>query len=258
MSPASTPPDTRTRTSHRPGSPQAPATPGGGVLRVFAAGSLRPAFGLLPAAAPSTLQLQYANARDLAERITAGEPADVFASASPAHPHAMYAAGLVGPLLEFATNRLVVAVPATSPAQDFTVLAEPGSRVVIEVEGIPLGDYARALLARLGEIVDARFAARTFANVVDEVQTVDVVADRLVAGVADAAVLYATDVAARSGQLRAIELPRTAQIAVTCVACVVKAAARPRAAEAWVEELTSASVRALLERSGFGTPHAAG
>lgn len=230
----------------------APEPLGRGPLRVFAAGSLRPALALLAAAAPGTLELQYANARDLAERLAAGEPADVFASASPLHPRALHATGVVGPVHAFATNRLVVAVPAASRARDFTVLAHPAVRVVIEVEGIPLGDYTRALLARLDELVEAGFAARTLANVVDEVQTVDVVAERLLSGVADAAVLYATDVAARPGQLRAIDVPREAQIAVTCAACVVRAAARPRAAEAWVQALTSAPVRALLERCGFG------
>lgn len=232
----------------------APEPLGRGPLRVFAAGSLRPAFELVAAAAPQTLQLHYANARDLADRIEASEPADVFASASPLHPRALHAAGLVGPVRPFATNRLVVAVPAASRARDVTVLAQPAVRVVIEVEGIPLGDYTRTLLARLDGVVAAGFAARTLANVVDEVQTVDVVADRLLAGAADAAVLYATDVAARPGQLRAIEVPPRAQIAVTCAACVVRAAARPRAAEAWVQALTSAPVRALLERSGFGAP----
>lgn len=241
--------------ARRPAGGSTPApTAGRGMLRVLAAGSLRPAFGLLAAAAPCSLRLQYANARDLAERIAAGEPADVFASASPAHPYALHAAGLVGPPRPFATNRLVVAVPAASAARDFTVLGEPGVRVVVEVEGIPLGDYTRALLARL----DARLAARACANVVDEVLTVDVVADRLLAGDADAAVLYATDVAARPGQLRAIEVPRGAAIDVTCVACAVNAAARPRAAAAWVEGLTSAPAQALFERSGFGAPPTAG
>lgn len=223
-------------------------------LRVLAAGSLRPAFERVAAAGDASVELDYANARDLAERIVAGEPADVFASASAAHPRALQAAGLVGPPLPFAANRLVVAVAAASPARDVTMLAAPGVRVVIEVEGIPLGDYTRALLARLDAIVAGGFAARTFANVVDEVQTVDDVAARLLAGDADAAVLYATDVAARPGRLRAIEVPPRAAVAVTCVACVVTATPQPGAAQAWVRALTSAPVRALLERSGFAAP----
>ena len=88
-------------------------------------------------------------------------------------------------------------------------------------------DYPRVLLTRLDDITGDGFAARTFANVVDQVQTVDHVAARLLAGDADAAVLYATHVAARPGQLRAIDLPVGAAVAVTCVACVVTASGQP-------------------------------
>ena len=221
-----------------------------GPLRVFAAGSLRPAFERLAAVAPGTLDLEYANARDLAQRIAAGERTDVFASASPAHPRGLHEAGLVGPPLSFAANRLVVAVPAASPAQDVAVLAEPGVRVVVEVEGIPLGDYTRAMLSRLDEIVGEGFAARTFANVVDEMQTVDVVAERLLTGDADAAVLYATDVAARPGRLRAIEVPRAA--AVDSRAWPVSSGdSTARGGRCLVQALTYPPARGVLQRGGF-------
>ncbi|MDP2709764.1 MAG: molybdate ABC transporter substrate-binding protein [Solirubrobacteraceae bacterium] len=223
-------------------------------LRVLAAGSLRPAFDVLGAAAPGTLRFAYANARDLARRIEAGEPADVFASASAEHPAALHAAGLVSAPRPFASNVLVAAVPVASPARDFAVLAAPGTRVVIEVEGIPLGDYTRAALARLDELHGGEFAARVYDNVVAQEQTVDHVAALLLGGEADAAVLYATDVAARPDGLRAIALPAAAAVEVTCVACTVAAAARPDAAKAWVEGLTAPAAQAVLRRAGFGPP----
>lgn len=225
-----------------------------GALRVFAAGSLRPAFDAIAAEAPGTLHLEYDNARTLAKRIQAGEPVDVFASASAAHPRALHDAGLVSAPRPFATNRLVIALPAARVAADFSVLAEPATRVVIEVAGIPLGDYTRDLLDRLDTLSDNDFAARVLANVVDEVQTVDAVAARLLTGQADAAVLYATDVAARPGRLRAIEVPDAAAVATACVACVVTATAQAGAAHAWFDALSEHPVRAILQRAGFGPP----
>jgi molybdate transport system substrate-binding protein len=223
-------------------------------LRVFAAGSLRPAFEVLAERSPCTLRLEYANARDLARRIAAAEPADVFASASPEHPRALHAAGLVDEPRAFATNRLVVAVPAASARGDVSVLAEPGTRVVIEIAGIPLGDYTRELLARLDEAAPG-FSARVLENVVAQAQTVDEVAALLLAGEADAAVLYATDVAARAERLRALELPREVEVAVTCVACVVTVSERRATAGAWVDGLTaSPAVRDVMRRAGFGPP----
>jgi molybdate transport system substrate-binding protein len=222
-------------------------------LRIFAAGSLRPAFDVLAGAGRPV----YANARDLAERIVDGEDADVFASASAEHPRVLHAAGLVDRPRAFASNRLVVAVPAASRASAVTVLATPGTRVVIEVEGIPLGDYTRDLLTRLDGLdglATAGFFDRVLANVVAEEQTVDAVAARLEAGEADAAVLYATDVAARPGELRAIEPPPAAAVATTCVACVVSATASRPQAEAWVGRLTAAETLAVMRRAGFGPP----
>lgn len=233
---------------------------------MFAAGMLRPAFDLLAADRPGGLRVEYANARDLAGRIVAGEDVDVFASASPAHPRDLRAAGLVGEPVEFASNRLVVAVTAESTACGHRVLRERGTRVVIEVAGIPLGDYTRELLGRLDEVearagvvagagAEAggdRFSADVLDNVVLEAQTVFEVADALIGGEADAGVLYATDVAAHPARLRAIELP--VSVGVTCVACVVQSSRRPQEAAAWIAELSREPGRAVLRRTGF-VPH---
>jgi molybdate transport system substrate-binding protein len=227
-------------------------------LRIFAAGSLRPAFDALAAASPGAIELTYANARDLAQRITAGEPADVFASASDEHPRLLHEAELAGVPRAFATNRLVVAVRSTSGARDVDVLAAAGSRVVIEVAGIPLGDYTRLMLLRMDEVAGPGFAALTMANVVAEEQVVDAVAARLLDGDADAGVLYATDVAARAPRLRAIELPPGASVAVTLVACATTAAADPGRAAAWVAELAAPAAQAVLRDAGFGPPSPGG
>jgi molybdate transport system substrate-binding protein len=220
-------------------------------LRIFAAGSLRPAFDRLADAAPGSLRMTYANARDLAQWITAGEPADVFASASEEHPRRLHDVGLVDTPRAFATNRLVVAVAQASCADDTDVLAAAGTRLVIEVAGIPLGDYTRTLLARLEASAGAGFAERALANVVSEEQVVDAVAARLIAADADAGVLYATDVAARAPQLRAIEIPAAAAVAATYVACVTTSSADPERATAWVEGLTASPALDIMREVGF-------
>jgi molybdate transport system substrate-binding protein len=224
-------------------------------LHVLAAGSLRPAFDQLGGG--EEVVFAYANARDLAERIVAAERADVFASASAEHPARLHAAGLVEEPRAFACNRLVVAVPAASRARDAGVLAAPGTRVVIEVEGIPLGDYTRELLGRLDEELGEDYAARVLANVVRQEQTVDDVAARLLSGEADAAVLYATDVVSRAGELRAMEPPGVA-VAVTCVVCVVSAGGEQERAAAWVEALRGPGGQEIMRGAGFEGPPAGG
>lgn len=213
-------------------------------MQVLAAGSLRPAVDRLTAGDPG-VEVAYANARVLADRITAGEPADVFLSASPADPERLHRAGLVGDPRPFARNRLVVAVTAGSTAATPEVLAAPGVRVVVEHAGIPLGDFTRDALERMG------IAAEVMRNVVLEASMVDEVVAALRDGLADAGVLYATDVRAAGGALRGLELPATAAVTTTCVACTVAAGTRPEAASAWLAQLLGPAGRAALSATGF-------
>jgi molybdate transport system substrate-binding protein len=200
----------------------------------------------------------YANARELARRIGDGEPADVFASASVEHPELLHGEGLAGAPRPFAVNRLVVAVARDSPAPDATVLANRGMRVVIEVEGIPLGDYTRTMLRLMDAVAGAGFSERALANVVAQEVVVDAVAARILGGGADAGVLYSTDVAARAPELRAIEIPQHAAVRGTYYACVVSAtpagraqAAREARATTWLDALLEAPAQAILRDAGF-------
>jgi molybdate transport system substrate-binding protein len=141
-----------------------------------------------------------------------------------------------------------------STARDAAVLAAPGTRLAIEVAGVPLGDYTRQMLQRMERIAGAGFAHRAMTNVVAEEQLVDDVAARLLSGDADAAVLYATDVAARAPRLRAIEVPPGAQVAATYVACVTTATSQRAAAAAWIDELLTPSSQAIMRSAGFAAP----
>lgn len=222
-----------------------------GPLRIFAAGSLRSAFDRLAADADAEVSLTYANARDLAERIERGACADVYASASAEHPLMLQRLGLAETPRAFATNRLVVAVARASTARDARILAAPRTRVVVEIAGIPLGDYTRELLERMDEIAGPWFSRRALANIVAEEELVDAVAARILSGEADAGVLYATDVVARASQLRAIEVPPEAEVAATYVVCVTSATSETARAEAWVQELMAPRAQAILRETGF-------
>jgi molybdate transport system substrate-binding protein len=223
---------------------------------VLAAGSLRAPFDALAqewrGRTSAPVSISYDNARELARRIEQGERADVFASASPEHPAALHASGMLEEPRSFATNRLVVAVPAASDARGAGILAQPGVRVVIEIAGIPLGDYTRMLLARLEQIHGDGFTAAAMRNVERQERTVSAVVQRLESGQADAAVLYDTDVIATDGRLRAIALPAAASVRGTYVIAAVRAARQPEAASEWLALVYSGVGRAILGAAGFG------
>jgi molybdate transport system substrate-binding protein len=220
-------------------------------LRILAAGSLRAPFERLAAGSAGELSTSYANALVLARRIEGGEPADVFASASPEHPDELHRKHLASAPRAFAVNRVVVAVPLDSPLDEVAALAAPGMRLAIEVAGIPLGDYTRTMLRRMDGVAGAGFSERALANVVAEEVVVDAVVARLVDGDADLGVLYSTDVMARAPELRAIEIPPAAAVQGTYCACVVAATTQEARATAWVDALFAAPAQAILRDAGF-------
>jgi ABC-type molybdate transport system substrate-binding protein len=125
-------------------------------IRVFAAGSLRAAFGELAAAFSALLavpvELVFGPSGLLRERLLAGEAADVFASANMEHPQALAAAGMAGPVRRFARNRLcALAAPGlrVSSATLVERLLDPAVRLGTSTpRADPSGDYAFEFFAR--------------------------------------------------------------------------------------------------------------
>ena len=81
-------------------------------LTVFAAASLTEVFQSL---APDE-RFNFAGSDELATQLREGARADVYAAASPRYPVELHEEGLVEEPRIFATNRLVVVVPADNPA----------------------------------------------------------------------------------------------------------------------------------------------
>jgi molybdate transport system substrate-binding protein len=214
-----------------------------GELTVFAAASLTEVFEEL---APEAT-FNFAGSDELATQIREGAPADVYAAASPRYPNELAAQGfLVEPTI-FATNRLVVVVPADNPAGIESVedLAAEGVKLVIGAEGVPVGDYTRSILEDLG-------ASDALDNVVSAEQDVKGVLGKVASGDADAGFVYVTDAAAAGDDVQAIELP--AQPLVEYPIAVVTESENAEAAEAFVELVLSEEGRRALQEAGFGVP----
>jgi molybdate transport system substrate-binding protein len=214
-----------------------------GELTVFAAASLTEVFEEL---APEAT-FNFAGSDELATQIREGAPADVYAAASPRYPNELAAQGFVIEPAIFATNRLVVVVPADNPAGIESVedLAAEGVKLVIGAEGVPVGDYTRSILEDLG-------ASDALDNVVSAEQDVKGVLGKVASGDADAGFVYVTDAAAAGDDVQAIELP--AQPLVEYPIAVVTESENAEAAEAFVELVLSEEGRRALQEAGFGVP----
>lgn len=223
----------------------AAASPGTGRITVFAAASLTDVF---PRIDPSP-RYSFAGSEELAFQIRQGAPADVFATASPRQPRELYREGLVWKPVVFATNRLVVVVPRSNPARIRSVsdLARRGVKLVIAAAGVPIGDYTRKVLAKLG-------LTRALRNVVSEETDVRGVVAKVALGEADAGFVYATDVRAAAARLGTVSIPARAQPTVRYEIAVVRSTKRLAAARAFVRRVLGHDGREQLRRFGFGLP----
>jgi molybdate transport system substrate-binding protein len=178
-------------------------------------------------------------------------PVDVFAAANTKLPDHLAQEGKLGDPVTFATNQLVLAVPTEeSPVDSLAALEQPGVKLVIGAEGVPVGDYTRAVLERLG----AAHSRAVLANVRSNEPDVKGIVGKLVQGAADAGFVYQSDVNATKGALRAIKLPAELDPTATYAAGVVKAAKQPDAAEAYVDDLLAGRCHKALIAAGFGEP----
>lgn len=216
-------------------------------LKVSAAASLKEAFtkyGARFAGAEATFS--FAGSDELAAQIKQGAKPDVFASANTKYPDQLYRAGLVEKPVAFTANRLVLAVPADSDIRTDAGAARSGVKVAIGSKGVPIGDYTRDVLGRLGAT-----GAGILGNVRSEEPDVKSIVGKLTQGGADAGVVYVTDVTATKGRLRAIELPAAAQPRVVYAAAVVKSTAHRDQAKAFVQGLVGGAGQRALRAAGF-------
>lgn len=211
-------------------------------LTVFAAASLT---DVLPQI-DSHARYSFGGSNMLAAQIQQGLPADVFASANTGLPWQLHRQGLVTRPVVFTANRLVVAVAHGNPQDIRSVggLERSGLRVVMAAAGVPVGDYTRKVLKRLGlsDLVDKAVSQET---------DVREVLAKVVLGEADAGFVYATDAKTVKGKVSLVGIPSSAQPQVLYAAAAVKSSEHLRAAKAWVRRLRSKSAQKKLRAAGF-------
>lgn len=223
---------------------------GDGTLVVSAASSLKTAFTTYGEGfGAADVKLSFAGSNELAAQIRKGIRPDVFAAANTKLPAALAAEGLVERPVVFATNELVLAVPAGDDAiSGIDDLAEGGVSLAVGAEGVPVGDYTRTVLGRLPDARAAAILDRVRSNEPD----VAGIVGKLTRGAVDAGLVYRSDVTGAGGRLRAIELPAALRPTVEYGVAVVKEAAHPDAAKAFVDGLLDGDGRSALEANGFG------
>lgn len=216
-----------------------------GPVDVYAASSLVEVF---PQIDPDA-RFSFAGSDELATQIREGAQADVYAAANSKYPQELFEENLVEEPVTFASNRLVLIVPRANPStiESIEDVLQPGTRLVIAAEGVPVGDYTRTVLETLG-------LSAALDNVVSNEDDVKGVAAKVALGEADAGFVYATDVKPVDDRVLAVELPDDAQPAIEYQVAVVVGTDDRDASRAFVEALRSQDGREALEQAGFVVP----
>ncbi|WP_428424845.1 molybdate ABC transporter substrate-binding protein [Methylibium sp.] len=241
-------------------------------LVVYAAGSLRASLTEIGRRfeqdTPGVhLRFVFGAAGLLKDRLAAGEPADVFASANMEHPQAIAAASGAGTVRRFTRNRLcVLARPEAGVTADNVLarLLDPALRVGTSTpEADPCGDYAWELFRRIGQRGGA------FAGAYDMLDRKalkltggpgsprppagrSVYVALLEAGQADVFIIYTT-IALQAQQenaaLHRVDIPEDVNVAAN-YGVVLLGGAGPQA-QRFVEALLAPAGQAVLARRGF-------
>lgn len=222
-----------------------------GDLTIYAAASLRTAFDAIAARFEkqnpqvTVVPIAYDGSSTLATQIIGGATPDVFASADEANMAKVAGEGLASDPELFATNTLVIVVPASNPGGVATLgdLGNDSVTVVLCAPEVPCGAASTTLLETAGVAVTPASLEQNVTAVLTKVQSNE----------ADAGLVYATDVRDEPGI--ASFVPEGATEVVNRYPIVaLTAAPNPDAAAAFTEFVLGEEGQAVLAELGFGAP----
>ena len=220
-------------------------------LVVFGAASLGPAFEKYGDDFDGAdVRFSFAGSDDLAAQIRQGVTPDVYAAANTSLPEELHKDGLLDRPTTFASNKLVIGVPEGSDIDDVADLAQPGVKIAIGDEEVPVGIYTREVLKALGPGAEQAILA----NVASSEPDVAGIVGKLTQGAVDAGFVYRSDVDAAGGRIVEVPIPAKASPDVAYGIAVTTDAAQPELARQFVDGVVSGDGQQILLDSGFGPP----
>jgi molybdate transport system substrate-binding protein len=221
-------------------------------LVVFAAASLTDAFTDMSARFTTdnrgaTVDFNFAGSSDLANQLTQGAEADVFASADTNNMDKVVSAGLIaGNPVNFASNTLVIAVASGNPKRiaSFADLTRPGLDVVVCARPVPCGAATQGIEDSTG----AQLSPMS-----EEASVTDVL-NKVTSGQADAGLVYVTDARGVGKKVTTVPFPEAAAAVNTYPIAVLKGSRDPALGNKFVDLVTGDAGQKILSQAGFAKP----
>lgn len=237
--------------------PEPNPTPREDKLVVFAAASLREAFGHeadeFKKSHPGVeVTFNFAGTQEIRTQLEQGAPADVFASADERHMKALQDAAKVESSTIFAQNEPVLVVSKEKATSIHSLAELPlAERIVVGVPEVPIGKYTLQILEKASRSLGADFETRVEAKIVSRELNVRQVLAKVTLGEADAGIVYRTDLGANRDKVSVVTIPPEFNIIVKYPIAIVKGAPHPVLSQQWASLILSERGQTILRDSGF-------
>jgi len=222
-----------------------------GSITVFAAASLQGAFTTIgkqfESAHPGTsVKFSFGASSSLAQEITSGSPADVFASASPQNMDQVVSAGDASKSATFAQNVMEVAVPPSNPAHVSSVsdLANSSVKTALCQPQVPCGFTAQKVFSNSKITVRPVTQQPDVKSVLTQVELNNV----------DAGMVYVTDVKAAGSKVMGVTIPAGQNASTAYPIATINSSKNKATAEAFSAYVTSPAGQKVLSADGFQKP----
>jgi molybdate transport system substrate-binding protein len=221
-------------------------------VTVFAASSLTGVFTDLgkqfEKAHPGTkVQFSFGASSDLAQQITQGAPADVFASASTDPMDEVTKDGdASGRPTVFVRNKLIIAVPKGNPAHVTTLadFAKPQLKIALCAKEVPCGSAAVTAF----QLAGVKPKPDTYET------DVKAALQKVILGEVDAALVYVTDVKAAGGKVEGVQFAESDGAINFYPIVGLEGGADAAGGKAFIDLVLSKSGRHRLYAAGFMHP----
>lgn len=233
------------------------------MMTVFAAASLTEAFTEIAEEFESVnpgskVVINFAGSQQLAQQLSQGAPADVFASADQRQMENAILAGRVkrGSEKVFINNQLVLIIPAENPGniQDFGDLVESGLQLILADGAVPVGRYSMEMFDKVNHQggYGIRFKEDVINNVVSYEENVRAVLSKILLGEADAGIVYLSDVfGVQEGQILLINIPDQVNVTVSYFVAPISDSSNPSLARKFINFILSPAGQEIITRYGF-------
>jgi molybdate transport system substrate-binding protein len=213
---------------------------------------LKPAFTLLAGKFQTdnpgaTIDFDFATSSELANKLTQGASADIFASGDSAQMDTVVKADLTSSdPVNFASDTLVIVTAPGDPKQirSFADLAKPDLRVAICQASSPCGSATQRIEDNTG----------VHLNPVSEESVSSGVLGKVTSGEADAGLVYLTDAHKAGDRVTAVKFPESDDAVNTYPIAILKHGSQPALAQKFVDLVTGATGQRVLTQAGFASP----